>query len=365
MKEYGKRKFIPGQVIWLKIDTSDLDGYITDKRPYLIIAANNRRLILLRMTHGGKFASNWVYSLEADDNKYSNIICDCPITVNVHKIIETYEHGEFFSHDLFMEIFNTYLEAMIHQAVSDYFKTDEYINDVKDVVENHKDEFLSYSKFSIRYDNGEDEEETAVEDEEEDVDIPAAVVPVDSDFNKKEDTKVTDNGSKIIEVTHKLGSVRPGEEANKLSKAKKDKPFGYNKSAGHRVLKPSRDYILATDCMIFNKGWTKSDVMTIGLAKLGLKNGKFIMDDLKNRNKVVYMNGSYNVTLKSGLIVNTSKTRSNASDYAREIIFDCETVGFENAGLIWGRQTEFMRKNYWKFKEELSNKSNNAESSVG
>lgn len=351
MKEYGKRKFIPGQVIWLKIDTSDLDGYITDKRPYLIIAANNRRLVLLRMTHGGKFASNWGYSLEEDDNKCSNIICDCPITVNVHKIIETYEHGEFFSHDLFMEIFDRYLKAMIYQSVPDYFDTDEYINDVKDGVKNHKDEFLSYSKFSIRYDNGEDEEETAVEDEEEDVDIRAAVVPVDSGSNEKEDTKVTDTGSKIIEVTHKLGSVRPGEEANKVGKKS-----GYSRKGCHyRRLEPERDYILATDCFIYNKGWTKSDAISIQLAKLGLKNSKFIMDDLKNRNKVVYMNNAYNVTLKSSLIVNKSRTTSNAKDYAREIIADCEKVGFERAGLIWGRGTEFMRKNYWKFKKVNEN----------
>lgn len=363
MKEYGMRKFIPGQVINVAIDTESLDGSITKKRPYLIVASNNRRLVLLRMTHGGMYSSNWLYSLEDKDGQTSNIICDCPITVNVANIVENYEHDTFFTPELFEEVFAKYMAAMLYQSIEHFLDDEENVDMVRDYVENHDERLLSYSRLSVTYSNN--EEETAAEDEEEDIDISAADEPVDSGVNTKEDTNVTETSGKIIEVTHKLGSVRPGEEASKLSKVKKDKPFGYNKSAGHRVLKPSRDYILATDCMIFNKGWTKSDVMTIGLAKLGLRNGKFIMDDLKNRNKVVYMNGSYNVTLKSGLIVNTSKTRSNASDYAREIISDCETVGFENAALIWGRHAEFMRKNYWKFKEKLSNRSNNTEANVG
>lgn len=361
MKEYGIRKFIPGQVINVMIDTEALDGSITKKRPYLIVASNNRRLVLLRMTHGGVYASNWLYSLEDKDGQTSNIICDCPITVNVANIVENYEHDTFFTPELFKEVFAKYMAAMIYQSVENFLNEDDAVNMVKDFIENHDERLLSYSRLSVTYSNGDDDEETDKEEE----DIPATVVPVNSGSNRKENTEVTDIGSKIIAVTHKLGSVRPGEEASKLSKTSKSRRFGYNDSIGHRVLKPSRDYILATDCMIFNKGWTKSDAVSIGLAKLGLKNGRFIMDDLKNRNKVVYMNGSYNITLKSGLIFNTSKTRSNAHEYAREIIADCETVGFENAGLIWGRQTEFMRKNYWKFKEKLSNRSNNTEINVG
>jgi len=178
MKEYGMRKFVPGQIIFATINTSALNGDITKNRPYLIIASNNRRIVVLKMTHNGEYSSNWIYSLEDIDGQTSNIICDCPITVNVSTIIENYTHDKFLTPEPFKDVFK------------------------------------------------------------------------------------------------------------------------------------------------------------------------------KNRNRVVYMNNKYNVTLKSGLIVNKTKTSSNAKEYAREIITDCENVGFEKAGLIWGRGTEFMRKNYWKFKEE-------------
>lgn len=348
MKEYGMRKFIPGQVISAAINTTELDGSITKKRPYLIIASNNRRLILLRMTHGGNYSSNWLYSLEEKDGQTSNIICDCPITVNIATIVEDYEHETFFTPELFKEVFAKYIAATLHQSLEHFLDDESAVNMVKDFIENHDERLLSYSRLSVTYDNGEDVEDDS-DDDDNDI-----LEPVDSDdktVEDEKDTNVTESSGKIINVTHKLGSVRPGEEANKISKKS-----GYSRKGCHyRRLEPERDYILATDCFIYNKGWTKSDVISIQLAKLGLKNSKFIMDDLKNRNKVVYMNNAYNVTLKSSLIVNKSRTTSNAKDYAREIIADCEKVGFERAGLIWGRGTEFMRKNYWKFKKVNEN----------
>jgi len=346
MKEYGMRKFVPGQIIFATINTSALNGDITKNRPYLIIASNNRRIVVLKMTHNGEYSSNWIYSLEDIDGQTSNIICDCPITVNVSTIIENYTHDKFLTPELFKDVFKKYLAAMIHQSVEDFLDDPETVDSVRNEIHNHDERLLSYSRLAITYsddnDISDDEETESTEDRDTIIEMTPTPIPVSEP-------------APTVTVTHKLGSVKPGAEAAKVAKSgSKSKKRSY---AHYRRLDPTRDYILATDCFLFNKGWTKSDDISIALSKLGLKNSKFIMDDLKNRNRVVYMNNKYNVTLKSGLITNKTKTSSNAKEYAREIIADCENVGFEKAGLIWARGTEFMRKNYWKFKEELSSKS--------
>ena len=356
---YAISKYIPGQIWFAEINTENLDGNWTKKRPYFVVAANNRRLVLLRMTHGGEKGTNWLYRIDMGGEKPMNIICDAPITVATEKFYDA-QYKYMVSPDMTMDICQFYLAAMIHQSVPTILDGDG-AGDIQDIVKNHEDRNLAFSKYLM----------TFSDDDEDAVDSGVSSDDIDETEETEEETEVTEESAKIMEVIftpvtpepqtqtqtqttviHTLGTIKPGEKVGKVkSKAKKNYP------ATIRHLEVERDYILATDCFIFNKGWTKSDVISIALSKIGLKNTKFVMDDLKNRNKVVYMNNQYNVTLKSSLIVNTSKTRTNAKDYAREIIADCETVGFARAGLIWNRAENFMRQNYWKFKEELASKS--------
>ena len=144
------RKMIPGQIWLMEINTETINGNWCKKRPYLVVASNNRRVTVLEMTSGGQYSSNWIFKFSKMNGDDSNIITDCPITVNLDKI-PAMDYMATLSDDLFMRIFKQHIAAMLHQSIPDLLKNEKFINDINEIIDNHEDKLLSYSIYSMQY----------------------------------------------------------------------------------------------------------------------------------------------------------------------------------------------------------------------
>lgn len=329
---YGISKFLPGQVWFMEIDTEKIDGNWSKKRPYFIVAANTRRLVVLRMTHGGEGGTNWLYRIDIDEDKPTNIICDAPITVSVEKIRETAEYKWTFSQDMVMDILKYHFASIMHQSMAGILEGNGS-NDILELINNHQDRNRAFGKYMVVFD-GEEEEDDKDEQNEQ------------NDILEEEETEVTTEDDTIIEPKVEIATATFDEEGKiiDITPASVEEVEVKEKTHAEKIEKPktkttrnkmvgNRDYIVASDVLIFKTGVTRDNEIYAELERLGIKNPKFVMSDLINRNKVTYNNNRYNVTLKSKLRVNSKIF--GKEKYNEMAIADIKELGITNAAKIY------------------------------
>ena len=316
---YGISKFLPGQVWFMEIDTEKIDGNWTKKRPYFIVAANTRRLVVLRMTHGGEGGTNWLYRIDIDEDKPNNIICDAPITVSVEKIRETAEYKWTFSQDMVMDILKYHFASIMYQSVSGILEGNGS-NDILELINNHQDRNRAFGKYMVVFD-GDENDETVEPNDIQETEVTA------------EDDTIIDPDDKIIDITPVPVPVSTPTESVETVEVKE-------KAHAEKTEWPE---IEASDCFIFQAGFRTRDVEVIeDLTRVGIKNPKFAMAHLINTHKVSYVNNRYNVTLKSTLI----DRKHPAKTWMKNIVSDCERLGVKNTALVWGKHYNYIWKLY-------------------
>ena len=328
----GFQKFVPGQLWFLGLNTEAITGTKSDDengKLYLIMAANNRRIIVCRCTLHGEFASNWTYDIQLKNEAASRIFLDEPIAVSTKVIFNNCKNYGSFTPALFKDILKKFIAAMVSLSVDDLLENEKNVRDINKTIEEHEDRFLSFSKYTLTYQNEEDETEE-MEEKEEPVDIlkfddkgdivekvtESTVVP-DTIVEEKTETKAASN---IIDVSDKTAQVQT-IQTEKPNKTTRSKVVG------------NRDYIVASDVLIFKTGVTRDNEVYAELERLGIKNPKFVMSDLINRGKVTYNNNRYNVTLKSKLRVNSKVF--GKEKYNEMAIADIKELGITNAAKIY------------------------------
>lgn len=176
---YGTQTFVPGQIWTGLAHTSELDGSDNKFRPYMVLCANNKRLILIRMTTGGERSTNWLFTLNMGDKK-QNFICDLPITVDINKFeCPTYRYQ--LTPDLFRTIASKCFASMIYQAFGGPLESSDY-DVINTIIEGHDDEYHSFSIYYSLFSDwkpstcdDEDAEEDDIEEEEETIEPEAEV----------------------------------------------------------------------------------------------------------------------------------------------------------------------------------------------
>lgn len=314
----GFQKFVPGQLWFLGLNTEAITGTKSDDengKLYLIMAANNRRIIVCRCTLHGEFASNWTYDIQLKNEAASRIFLDEPIAVSTKVIFNNCKNYGSFTPALFKDILKKFIAAMVSLSVDDLLENEKNVRDINKTIEEHEDRFLSFSKYTLTYQNEEDE----TEETEEPVDIvekvtESTVVP-DTIVEEKTETKTASN---VIDISDKTAQVQTEKSKTKTT---------HNKMVGNR------DYIVASDVLIFKTGVTRDNEVYAELERLGIKNPKFVMSDLINRGKVIYNNNRYNVTLKSKLRVNSKIF--GKEKYNEMAIADIKELGITNAAKIY------------------------------
>ena len=337
---YGFRKYVPGQLWFMDINTEALTGVSFEEddndKLYLIIAANNRRLIVLRCTLHGEYASNWIYNIEISKKGPSRIILDAPITVETRTVRGSKNFGSF-SHALYKDILKKFIACMISLSIEDLLESEKSIVDINRLIGEHEDRFLSFAKYSITYENDEESEDVNVNDESMDIS--------DSDNveNPVKEKSVEPRGS-VIEHEEPKSECKSKEESSKVidisDKSNKPTNGKINQTIGRR------GNITAEDVFIFSKGRTTREECIKELERIGFTNGAFVMNDLMNRGKVVYLNNRYNVTRKHSLLNPKSGEKVAIKNYINDILTDVNEMGISNTAKIWGRTYTAIHKAY-------------------
>ena len=290
---YAMRKMIPGQIWLMEINTESINGNWCKKRPYLVVASNNRRVTVLEMTSGGQYSSNWIFKFSKMNGDDSNIITDCPITVNLDKI-PSMEYMATLSEDLFMKIFKQHIAAMLHQSIPNLLKNEKFINDINEIIDNHEDKLLSYSIYKMQY------EFTPVDEPEE-----------------------TNDEQKVDTVPTPTPTPKP---------ERKPEPIPEPKPERKNIPKPTTQYpsknIRVEDIAIFGAGKTSESVVYNACTKFGIKNAKFELHQHVANKKLSHVHDKYGLILKSELA---------PSEHRREVLADCEKFGIKKTAEIWGR----------------------------
>ena len=319
----GFRKFVPGEVWSFDIDTESLDGSWKKFRPYLIIGANNRRIIVLKMTHGGENASNWIYQLDTGGDQKSRIILDCPITVDVAKVIDGAKKQGSFTHAMFLDIYRHHRAAMdAHALDEDCFLDVADIDKINDIRREHEDRLMCYSKYLVQYEDDEDVEEVDISADEPSISTVDGVNETVEEAIKEEKGTQLTTSETIIDIT---------ERHEKIEKSKR-----------HYVKPGRRDFVNPTDVLIFAHGRTKDQACYTELERLGIKNAKFAMSDLMNRGKVTYTNNRYNVTLKSQI----DPKKFGVDKYNSMILDDIDEFGITLTARIYDKSYNAIWKRW-------------------
>ena len=306
---YAIRRFVPGQIWNLVVNTEPLDGSHVKARPYLVIGANNRRVTLLKMTTGGNYASNWIYTIKnGEDRDDTNIILDCPIVATIRDI-EIIGNWATMSDALFKRIYEQHIAAMLSQSKPEFIKDDEFVKNVINIIETHDDRLLSYSIYTKQY--GFEHEEFDDDDDDEAYDLDLEPDEEQSEIKVSEPEPVDESKPEIIESTE----PEPEPEPEVTEAPLDSKPVKRN---------PHVD-----DLFIIGVGSTKDEKLYAACEAIGISRNtaRMQLGILVANKKLGYANNRYKVTLKSDLAI---------KDYRRQICIDSDTFGNIITGKMWG-----------------------------
>ena len=348
MINFDIQTYAPGQVWLFELPPSDVND---DKfRPYLIVGSTNRRITLLKITHGGAYSSNWIQPINVNGN-VSNIICDCPISISVHTIEHNCKYLYELSNDAYKYIYCRYLAAMLHVGGMDkLLKNDESVEAINNILDQHEDKYYAFSRYGKieiadgddddikpdhylrdgkfnRYDDDSEEDDIEEDAEEAIVDDVIEEEPIEEPVEEPETTDEEDN------TEEPEASEEIVEEINEVPEETKKRNY-------HRE-KPE---IKITDLILFGEGYTSLDQINKVCEKYDIQFPKFQLDDLCHRNKCVFMNGKYNFVLKSNYHRSTKSKKRNFNRVKRVVIDDYDKYGAKVTADIWGTTSSTIYK---------------------
>ena len=304
---FATQTFIPGQVWFFTIDTSLIDGGYVKHRPYLIIAANNRRVTVLKMTRHGERSSNWIYEY-IPRTESERIILDTPITVDI-KCISKKDYAFTFSNAMFKDIHSKFIAAMTYQS---FAMNDEYVDMVNDAIENHEETFIAFSPYKMRF--TQDYNDVECDDMSTD-EIPTDEIPDDS-------TSIAIEPEPEIE-NKELEPVEPA----KITKSTKSKYV--EEPHTKRIYIKGGKAPTARDLIIPGLYDLKPDKIYGAAAKFNISSTavKLELGKCLQSGDLMYINGNYKASLKSDLIANMHK---------EAVIEDSKIFGAANTAKMWG-----------------------------
>jgi hypothetical protein len=318
---YASRKFIPGQIWNLTIN---LKGTINDdlkRRPYLIIASNNRRIVCLKMTSGGMYSTNWIYMFNrGNSDKDSNIILDVPIAVDICNLGygDTYETT--LSPDLFRKIMLMHYAAMLSQGLPELLDSNA-LDEIKAIMADHEDRMVSYSIYNMQY-----EFQKSTVDESNDTEDTE-----DIEETEPEDTTDIIEEDKVVTVSHTEAPI-----ADKKFEAAPSSPKNDQTTTSTPTTTTSyRSNIKVEDLVIIGAGKTLEQKVFDECERLGIatQNAKFQLRQLES-------NGLSHTHDKYGCIL---KSNCKMSDYKELVESDVKTFGPMRAAKIWNRSKAGIR----------------------
>ena len=334
MINFDIQTYAPGQVWLFELPPSDVND---DKfRPYLIVGSTNRRITLLKITHGGAYSSNWIQPINVNGN-VSNIICDCPISVSV----QTIEHNCRYLYELRNEayeyIYGKYLAAMLHVGGMDkLLKNEKSVESINNILDQHEDKYYAFSRYGkIEVADGDDDEIKPdhylhdgrfrrYDDDDDDTEEDAEET-IDDDETEEETIEEP-------ETTDEEDDIEEPEVHEEIVEELNEVPEDIKKRNYHRE-KPE---IKITDLILFGEGYTSLDQINKACEKYDVQYAKFQLDDLCHRNKCVFINGKYNFVLKSNYHRTTRSKKRNLTRVKNTVIEDYDKYGAKVTADIWG-----------------------------
>lgn len=327
---HGIQVYAPGQVWRIRLDRDEKS--ITDNkyRPYLILGSVKRRLIMLKMTHGGSFSSNWIYPIENLGNGTSNIILDAPIVVGTEKINESdCEYMYTLSRDLFIDIYQHYMASMLYiSALEREILSDGSIERIKTILDEHIDNMYAFSRYGLI---SKSVNNVAISDNTDDTDLVS--VPDMSENATIEEINSSEEDNSDDDADNDSDS--DDDISDEESEDESDEDLSETQHSGRTRYAAKKDHVDIEDLVIFGEGFTKLEDVNIAATEFDIKNAKFQLSDLCIRKKCVYINGKYNFTLKKMYKTSTPNKRS-LRKYRTLIRSDINTFGASMASKMWG-----------------------------
>lgn len=294
------QKFAPGQIWNLRL--SQCAATDEKLRPYLILGAVKRRLLLIRLTHEGEFSSNWIYTIKNDDGTSSNFIVDCPIVVNPWDIKDQINADDLriLKRQEFLAIVKMFIAMIIYNSTyEDMLLTESSINDIKEEISRHEETMYSFSRYGTYND----------------------VTKISSPFKIK---------TPIMEAPIE---VKTDEDIDDGNDAERRQYHNYKTTIASLKIE---------DIVIFGEGSTSLEDVNKACEQFGIKNPKFELSTLCQRKRCAYVGGKYNFTLKMYFNKDKNADKRKARNFKkvkRSLIEDVDNFGAAVTASIWGTST--------------------------
>lgn len=317
------QKFAPGQIWNLRLQQCAA----TDEklRPYLIIGAVKRRLLLIRLTHEGEFSSNWIYTIKNDDGTSSNFIIDCPIVVNPWDIKDQINADDLriLKRQEFLAIMKMFIAMIIYNSTyEDMLLTESAVDDIKEEISRHEETMYSFSRYGTYNDVTKISSPFKIKTPI--MEVPPIEVkeeePIENDANDNEDT----DEEYIEEINDTDEDIDDGNDAERRQ---------------YHNYKTTIASLKIEDIVIFGEGSTSLEDVYKACDQFGIKNPKFELSTLCQRKRCAYVGGKYNFTLKMYFNKDKNADKRKARNFKkvkRNLIEDVDNFGAAVTASIWG-----------------------------
>jgi hypothetical protein len=319
------QKFAPGQIWNFRLQQCAA----TDEklRPYLILGAVKRRLILIRLTHEGEFSSNWIYTIKNDDGTSSNFIVDCPIVVNPWDIKDQINADDLriLKRQEFLAIVKMFIAMIIYNSTyEDMLLTESSINDIKEEISRHEETMYSFSRYGTYNDVTKISSPFKIKTPI--MEVPPIEVQEEITENDTEDNEDTDE-----EDVEEIDNI--GEDIDDDNDAARRQYHNYKTTIASLKIE---------DIVIFGEGSTSLEDINKACDQFGIKNPKFELSTLCQRKRCAYVGGKYNFTLKMYFNKDKNADKRKARNFKkvkRTLIEDVDNFGAAVTASIWGTST--------------------------
>jgi len=329
---FGAQIYVPGQIWKLKLEMS----YANDikARPYLVVGSTRRKVILLKLTHGGEFSSNWIYPLQHPNGSVSRIILDAPIVISTDEVESMYMYT--LSRELFKDIYKEYISAQIYlSGINAEVLTLDFMNDVRSIIDNHEETMASFARYGNmrRADEGSN-------DKKEDDDVDAVVEPVETGEIPESATE---------DINEELDDVVETEEINEVSEEVPAEEYIPEPAVPSRVKYSAKETIKkVSDIVVFGTScFTTAKDMDKMCNEFGIKHYKFQLNDLLSNKAISYSNNTYyGISLKCSINrdYDHPRKRRDLIAYKDMVMSDVERFGVIKTAHIWGTHCSNLYK---------------------
>lgn len=364
------RRFIPGQVWWLDIDTKGVDGCDHKIYPYLIMSANNRRVIALRMHTGASRASNWIRDVGIDkDGNVQRVILDAPITIAL-VAVKAQNYDYTLEDEEFIPIQLEHYAAMASQSDVDIFSY-ENVKKIVEIMASHEDSMFAFGKYVPRPQKAIENEATDDDNDDDDnaIIVKNNVVPDYPDVYP--DAHNNDNDgidSRISAARERLAFADPDdapylamEHAELLQKKREETAFDayaerkaneaeteaiINAIAVPRNNSKNKEKAKLKDLIIANRGNISLEELRTAANACGITTTfKFEFNELMNDGTIVYTSNRCNCMLKSDINrIPGSKYHRIPNELHASVYADACRFGTYDTAKIWGVSNTTIRR---------------------